>query len=98
MTYQPRPVDTSQVELPEELHALLEMLAANTHEQWAKQRMAEGWVYGPARNDARKEHPDLVPYEQLTEAEKAYDRTSALEALKVIVARGYRIVPPGSMS
>jgi hypothetical protein len=94
MTYQPQPVDTSQVKLPDDLHALLEMLAENTHEHWAKQRMAEGWVYGPARNDARKEHPDLVPYDQLTEAEKAYDRKTALESLKVIVARGYRIVPP----
>jgi len=94
MTYQPQPIDTSKVKLPDELHALLEMLAENTHEQWAKQRMSEGWTYGPTRNDARKEHPDLVPYDQLSEAEKEYDRKTALEALKVIVARGYQIVPP----
>jgi hypothetical protein len=94
MTYEPRPVDTAKVKLPEELHALLEMLAENTHEHWAKQRMAEGWTYGPKRDDARKEHPDLVPYDQLPEAEKAYDRKTALETLKVIVARGYEILPP----
>ncbi len=56
--------------------------------------MSECWVYGPTRNDARKEHPDLVPYAQLSEAEKAYDRNTAVQALKVIVARGYRILSP----
>jgi ryanodine receptor 2 len=72
------------------------MLAENTHDLWARQRIADGWVYGPSRNDARKEHPDLLPYGQLPEAEKTYDRNTALEALKVIVARGYKIVPPGA--
>ena len=94
MIYQPRPLDTSKVKLPTELHDLLELLAENTHEQWAQQRISEGWTYGPTRNDARKEHPCLVPYRQLSETEKNYDRSTSLEALKVIVARGYQIVPP----
>jgi ryanodine receptor 2 len=96
MDYHPQLIDTSRVILPESLRDLLEVLAANTHEHWAAQRIADGWVYGPARNDARKEHPCLVPYEQLPDSEKEYDRITAIETLKAIVAQGYQIVPPAS--
>jgi hypothetical protein len=94
MTYQPRPLDTSKISLPEGLYGLLESLAENTHDQWARQRISEGWTYGLKRDDAHKEHPGLVPYKQLSESEKNYDRQTALEALKLIVARGYQIIPP----
>jgi ryanodine receptor 2 len=94
MDYVPKPMDTSAVKLPEALEQLLEQLAQNTHEHWARQRLAEGWVYGEKRDDAKKQHPDLVPYDQLPEGEKAYDRTTAAEALKAILALGYEIVPP----
>lgn len=92
MEYKPDPIDTSHIVLPEDLVALLERLAENTHDIWAKQRMAEGWKYGPARDDRKKEHPDLVPYSILPEGEKEYDRRTAMEALKVIYALGYEIV------
>ena len=64
------------------------------HAVWARQRLLDGWKYGPERSDARKEHPGLVPYDQLTEVEKQYDRNAALETLKAILALGYRIEPP----
>ena len=44
--------------------------------------MDEGWKYGPERNDDRKEHPGLVPYEQLSETEKEIDRGTVVQALK----------------
>lgn len=94
MTYHPKPLDTSQVELPAEIRELTELLARNTHEHWAKQRLAEGWKFGPRRDEARKETPCLVPYEALPESEKAYDRVTALEAIKAILALGYRIEKP----
>ena len=94
MTYQPQPLDTSQVRLPEGLLGLTEHLAENAHDVWARRRMAEGWTYGPQRDDAAKKHPDLVPYGDLPESEKEYDRTSAMETLKAIVALGYRIERP----
>ena len=94
MRYQPKPMDTSEVELPGKLRKLTEELAENTHEIWARQRIAEGWTYGPERDDGKKKHPDLVPYAALPESEKAYDRNTALETLKVIVAMGYRIEKP----
>jgi ryanodine receptor 2 len=94
MTYRPQPIDTSKVVLPDSLMNLTEVLAANTHEQWAVQRIADGWSFGPTRDDARREHPCLVPYDQLPESEKKFDRITALETLKTIAAKGYRIVPP----
>lgn len=94
MAYVPRPVDTSAVRLPESLGALTERLAANTHDVWARRKLAEGWTYGPTVDDATKRHPDLVPYEELPEDRKAYDRDTVLETLKLILALGYTVVPP----
>lgn len=90
-TYTPEPIDTSGVRLDEDLLALGEVLARNTHEVWARQRTADGWRYGPARDDRRREHPSLVPYDELSESEKKYDLNTALETLKATVALGYRI-------
>ena len=90
-TYTPAPISTESVALPPELDALIEQLAENNHEHWASQRIEDGWTYGPQRDDARKTHPDLVPYGDLSEGEKRYDRTSVVETLKVILALGYEI-------
>lgn len=90
--YVPAPMDTSQVELPTELLELSEKIAKNVHEVWAQNRMEEGWVFGPVRNDAKRETPCLVPYEELPEIEKAYDRDTALGTLRFIVSLGYDIV------
>lgn len=89
--YNPRPYDLEDVQLPDSLLALTESLAENTHDCWAKARMAQGWVYGPARDDEHKRHPDLLPYSELPEGEKEYDRASAMNAVKLIVALGYTI-------
>ncbi len=89
--YTPRPIDTSYVTLPPDLDALLEYLARNVHEVWAQLRLEQGWVYGPTRDDERKEHPCLVPYEDLPESEKDFDRGTTAETLKAILALGFRI-------
>ena len=89
--YKPNPIDTSKIELPRELLELTEKIAENVHENWSSGRIAEGWTYGPTRDDTLKTTPCLVPYAQLTEAEKEYDRVTALQTLKLIVALGYRI-------
>jgi ryanodine receptor 2 len=90
--YIPNPVDTSRIELSEELLQLTERLAENSHENWAMQRRGEGWTYGPERDDARKTHPDLLPYSELPEAEREYDRRIVKETIKAILALGYRVV------
>jgi ryanodine receptor 2 len=89
--YKPQPIDTTGIELPEEIKELIEKLAENTHETWARQRMKDGWTYGPQRDDAAREHPCLVPYGALPEGEKVYDRDTTAEALKCIMALGWRI-------
>lgn len=91
MNYKPQPVDTSSIELNREIVELTERLAKNTHDVWAQERMAQGWTYGPARNDALKQHPSLIAYEDLPESEKVYDRNTTVQTLKAITALGYRI-------
>jgi hypothetical protein len=91
MTYRPRPIDTSGVKLADQLRELTERLAEHAHDIWAQQRLAEGWTYGPARDDTTRQHPDLVAYADLPETEKAYDRSAAMETLKAVIALGYRI-------
>lgn len=92
-TYLPQPIDTSAVALPAELNELAEVIAKNVHEVWAAGRLADGWMYGETRDDERKLHPCLVPYEQLPESEKEYDRHTAQETLKLIVKLGFTITP-----
>lgn len=90
--YEPRPDDISNVELPESLNELAESIAKNVHEVWSRNRLEEGWTYGPVRDDANKRTPCLVPYEELPAEEQAYDRETAFSTLKYIVSLGYRIV------
>ena len=95
MSYTPKPIDTSAVALSPELSALTERLAENAHDLWADQRMAQGWTHGPKRDDNAKKHPCLVPYAELPESEKEYDRQTALGTLRAIPSLGYKITPPG---
>ena len=91
MSYIPNPVDTGDVRIPDELLALRERIAENVHDVWAKGRMAEGWRYGEEKDTEKKLTPYLVPYEELEESVKDYDRNTALETLKLIIKMGYRI-------
>lgn len=91
MTYTPHPIPTEGVELSTELLQLTEQLAANVHEVWATERIAEGWQYGENHDNNRKYHPCLVPYDKLPESEKEYDRKTAMETLKVIQILGFKV-------
>lgn len=91
-TYTPRPLDTNDVELPQELEVLVEQMAKNVHEIWAQERINQGWTYGNKRDDAKKHHPCLIPYEDLPEEEKVYDRNTSVETLKLILKLGFEIV------
>ena len=89
--YEPKPIDTSGVTLSPELMALTERLAENAHDLWAQQRLSDGWNYGHNRDDQKKQHPCLVPYDELPESEKEYDRQAAIGTLRAILALGYQI-------
>lgn len=90
--YVPKPVDTKSVLLEECLVDLTELLAKNAHENWAKQRMKDGWTFGNKRDDEQKKHPCLIPYEELPDSEKEYDRVTAMESLKAIIKLGFSII------
>ena len=89
--YIPHPVDTSDIVLDSRLNDLVEAMAENVHEIWARTRIEQGWKYGQVRNDDLKEHPCIVPYSELPESEKDFDRNTAMGTLKLIMALGYTI-------
>ena len=89
--YIPNPIDVTGIELPKDIINLAELISKNVHEVWAKMRLEEGWVYGEKRDDDLKTNPCIVPYEELPEEEKAYDRNTALETLKLIIKLGYTL-------
>ena len=89
--YTPKPIRTDDVRLSEDLMNLTEEIAANVHDVWAAGRIKEGWVYGEEKDAKKKTTPLLIPYDELPESEKEYDRNTALETLKLILKMGYRI-------
>ena len=89
--YKPTPIDTSGIVLNDELLTLTERLARNAHDLWAEQRIADGWSFGPHREDGARKHPCLIPYEDLPESEKEYDRRAVMGTLKAMLALGYRV-------
>lgn len=90
--YTPKPLNTANIALPENLQELAEEMAKNVHEVWAAGRIADGWTYGVERDDVHKTHPCLVPYEDLPESEKEYDRRTSVETLKFILAQGFAVL------
>lgn len=89
--YDPKPIDTSGVALSRDLLELTEKIAENVHDVWAKGRIKEGWLYGPVKDPGQKITPLLVPYEELPDSEKDYDRNTALETLRLLIKFGYVI-------
>ena len=80
--YIPQPIDIDDVVLPQELITLGELIAKNLN---------EGWTYGEQRSDELKTHPCLVPFEELPEEEKEYDRNTSIGTLKLILKLGFKI-------
>ena len=89
--YIPSPINLDEIELPNDILSLVELIAKNVHEVWADARVKEGWVYGEHKDSIKKTTPCLVPYEELPEEEKEYDRKTALETIKLIIKLGYKI-------
>lgn len=90
--YNPQPINVADIDLDVSLEELTEAIAENAHDIWARARMDEGWVYGPVRNDSLKQHPDLVPYSQLPDSEKEYDRIMAMNTLRLVRRLGFDII------
>ncbi len=93
--YKPKPADLDGVTVPDPLSELAERLAENVHEVWASGRISEGWRYGERKDSVKKTTPLLVPYGELPESEKEYDRRTAMDTLKLILKLGYSIEGAG---
>lgn len=79
-------------DVSEQLEHHLERLAEAEHDGWMDQRARNGWIYDPARDDAKKKHPLLIPYAKLPELEKNKDRNSVCDYSKHLAKAGYKIV------
>lgn len=91
--YHPNPISTDAVHVSAEIVQLAELLAVKVHGKWMEKRISEGWTYGKRRNDSKKKHPCIVPYPDLPESEKEYDRNTSMETLKTMLSLGYSIMP-----
>jgi hypothetical protein len=87
--YEPHPLNLDDVPIEPELLELREAIAENAHEVWAKTRKEQGWTYGPERDDAKRLHPDMLPYNLLPESEKEYDRLMAINTIKLVKKLGW---------
>lgn len=92
--YRPDKLDKWNVPLPEELLPLRETLAERIHDTWAAGKLADGWRWGPRLDEARRTHPSLLPYGQLSESEKEYDRRTAAATIRCMLEEGWRVEPP----
>ena len=90
--YEPHPLNLEDIPLTDDLLELQEAIAENAHEVWAAARKAEGWTYGPVRNDTLKQHPDMLPYSALPDSEKEYDRLMAFNTIKLLKKLGWKLV------
>jgi len=97
MDYILNPIKTQQRMLPTDNTTLdflnnIEKIAKNVHNQWMSGRLSEGWKFGKKRSDEMKEHPSLIPYEELSEEEKEYDRQTAKTVINYLLNNGYDII------
>jgi len=90
----PEPRDLSDVHLPPALDELVESLAAHVHAVWAQARWRDGWRYGEQKDAGKKLTPCMLPYEELPETEKSYDRQTALGTLRFLLSEGWTLAAP----
>ncbi|MEQ2215294.1 Ryanodine receptor 3, partial [Xenoophorus captivus] len=92
--YKPAPLELSDVKLTLGQEILVDKLAENAHNVWAKDRIKQGWTYGIQQDLKSRRNPRLVPYALLDERTKKSNRDSLREAIRTMVGYGYDIDPP----
>ncbi|KAH9493479.1 Ryanodine receptor 2 [Dermatophagoides farinae] len=92
--YKPAPMDLSQIELTAKMNTLVDLLAENTHNVWAKERISQGWTYGRLEDHLMRRSPHLVPYKLVDDVIKKANRDTATETVKTLIAYGYNLEPP----
>ncbi|XP_067335759.1 ryanodine receptor 3-like isoform X9 [Channa argus] len=91
--YKPSPLDLSDIKLTPGQELLVDKLAENAHNVWAKDRIKQGWTYGIQQDLKSKRNPRLVPYALLDERTKKSNRDSLREAIRTLIGYGYNIEP-----
>lgn len=92
--YKPAPLDLSAVTLNPKMEELVDQLAENTHNLWAKERIQQGWTYGLEEDSDNLRSPHLVPYAKVDEAIKKANRDTASETVRTLLVYGYNLDPP----
>ncbi|XP_019717005.1 ryanodine receptor 1b isoform X5 [Hippocampus comes] len=96
--YKPAPLDLSHVKLTPNQNQLVEKLAENGHNVWARDRVRQGWTYSIVQDILNKRNPRLVPYNLLDERTKKTNRDSVNNAVRTLIGYGYNIEPPDQES
>eukprot|EP00002_Diphylleia_rotans_P021370 TRINITY_DN4160_c0_g1_i4.p1 TRINITY_DN4160_c0_g1~~TRINITY_DN4160_c0_g1_i4.p1 ORF type:complete len:1093 (+),score=211.13 TRINITY_DN4160_c0_g1_i4:154-3432(+) len=94
--YNPRIMNIAGINI-DFIKDLIDVIAEHVHDQWTLTKLNDGWKYDPVRDNGKKQHPMMVPYKDLTENEKSYDKNMAKQSIRLIVSLGYTIKKTGSM-
>nr|XP_014122907.1 ryanodine receptor 2 isoform X11 [Zonotrichia albicollis] len=89
--FNPQPVDTSNITIPEKLEYFINKYAEHAHDKWSMEKFANGWTYGETFSESAKVQPLMKQYKLLSEKEKEIYRWPIKESLKTMLAWGWRI-------
>ena len=70
----------------------IDELARQEHERWCRERQGEGWVYGDPRDDARRRHPALRPWDELTPDVQEKNRDEIRALPQVLSDAGFEMI------
>uniref|UniRef100_A0A8C9RP23 Ryanodine receptor 2 n=1 Tax=Scleropages formosus TaxID=113540 RepID=A0A8C9RP23_SCLFO len=92
--YKPAPMDLSHIKLSSTQEAMVDKLAENAHNVWARDRIRQGWTYGIQQDVKNRRNPRLVPYALLDERTKKSNKDSLREAVRTLLGYGYNLEAP----
>ncbi|KAK2531532.1 Ryr2 [Columba guinea] len=92
--YKPAPMDLSFIKLTPSQEAMVDKLAENAHNVWARDRIRQGWTYGIQQDVKNRRNPRLVPYALLDDRTKKSNKDSLREAVRTLLGYGYHLEAP----
>ena len=69
----------------------MEVLAQLEHRRWMADKYLAGYSYGKVRDEDHMLHPDLIPWDDLTEADREKDRNNVRQIPELLSTQGYKI-------